>query len=72
MPTLYANPAALFHEVPPQRKKMGKSRHAATMQVVTPERLNRGSSPKCTGFPLKACGNDGPQKRRNATPKKEG
>jgi hypothetical protein len=34
-----------------------------SLRLVTPERLNRGSSPKCPGFPLRACGNDGLEKR---------
>ncbi len=47
---------------------MGKSHHAATIQVVTPERFNPGSTPKSSGFPLKACGNDGLQECHNGTP----
>lgn len=37
--------------------------YVAPIQVVTPECLNRASIPKCSGFPLKACGNDGLQER---------
>ena len=44
------------------------SLYAAFTQVATLEYFNRGSSPKCSGFPLKACGNDGPRERHARTP----
>jgi len=42
-------------------------------EFVTPERFNRGSSPNIpSGFPLKACGNDGLQEDASFTQKAKG
>ncbi len=52
----------------PAENEMGKSHYTATSKIVTPERFNRGASPKCSGFPLRARGNDGPPERHDGTP----
>jgi hypothetical protein len=36
-----------------------KNIYDSFFEVVTPECLNRGSSPQFAWIPLKACGNDG-------------
>ncbi len=40
----------------PAENEMGKSHYTATSKIVTPERFNRGASPKCSGFPLRHAG----------------